>query len=98
MAHLQAIEYEGYAIRRQKTTVKGHEYERHVVDFGIDRNGKRVRRTFTTDAKARETIRKYTDLLFNHYRGLATREDSVKFWNIKPEAVAAVIDLRVNAG
>jgi hypothetical protein len=26
MAHLQAIEYEGYTIRRQKTTVKGHDY------------------------------------------------------------------------
>jgi integrase len=39
-----------------------------------------------------------TDLLFNHYRGLATREDSIKFWDIKPEDEAAAIELRVNAG
>ena len=50
MAHLQAIDCEGYTIRQQKTTVKGHDYTRHVVDYGTDANGKRVRHTFTSEA------------------------------------------------
>lgn len=61
MAPLQTIEYEGYTIRWQKTTVKGHEYTRHVVDFGTDANGKRIRRSFTSEAKSKAAIREHLD-------------------------------------
>ena len=61
MAAPESIEYKGYKIRSQRTTVKGHEYTRHVVDFGADTRGKRVRRTFTTPAKAKAAIREHLD-------------------------------------
>lgn len=61
MANPRSNEYAGYTIRRQKTTVKGHEYTRHAVDFGTDSHGKRVRRTFTSEAKARAAIREHLD-------------------------------------
>ena len=61
MANPQSNEYKGYTIRRQKTTVKGHEYTRHAVDFGTDAHGKRVRRTFTSEAKAKAAIREHLD-------------------------------------
>jgi integrase/ribosomal protein L35 len=61
MATIPSNEYEGYTIRRQKTTVKGHEYTRHAVDFGTDSHGKRLRRTFTTEVKAKAAIREHQD-------------------------------------
>jgi integrase len=35
-----------------------------------------------------------TNLLFNHYRGLATREDAAKFWAIVPVREENVIEMR----
>ena len=32
-----------------------------------------------------------TDLLFNHYRGLSTKQDAEKFWSIRPAAEGKVI-------
>jgi len=59
MATPSKIEYEGYTIGEQKTTVKGKVYTRHAVDFGRDSNGKRVRRSFATPAKAKQAIREH---------------------------------------
>ena len=61
MTNTQSNEYKGYTIRRQNTTVKGYEYTRHAVDFGTDSHGKRVRRTFTSEAKAKAAIREHLD-------------------------------------
>lgn len=44
MAAPQSTEHEGYIIRPQKTTVKGHVYERYSIDLGRDMHGKRQRR------------------------------------------------------
>jgi hypothetical protein len=61
MTALRSIEYKGYTVRKRKTTVKGHEYTRYVVDFGKDAHDNRVRRTFATEAKARAGIRLHLD-------------------------------------
>jgi hypothetical protein len=34
-----------------------------------------------------------TDLLYNHYRGLATREAAARYWNIRPAAEARLIQM-----
>ena len=48
--------FEGYTISKQETTVKGTAYTRHVVCFGADPSGKRIRQSFTSEAKARAAI------------------------------------------
>jgi len=59
MSATKTTEFEGYVIRQQNTTVKGRMYTRYVVSFGTDRHGRRVRRTFSTQAKARAAIREH---------------------------------------
>ncbi len=53
----QPDEKRTYSIREEKTSVKGREYLRYIVGFGNDKNGRRVRRTFATKAKAAAAIR-----------------------------------------
>ncbi len=48
-------------------------------------------RTDDADKTALQMGHRDTDLLFNHYRGLATREDAAKFWAIAPKADEKVI-------
>ncbi len=57
MTNGEFIDYEGYSIRTQKTSVKGKDYQRLVVDFGSNGSGKRIRRSFSTEAKAKAGIR-----------------------------------------
>ena len=45
-------------IRERHITVKGREYVRHDVDFGVA-SGRRNRATFKTEAKARRAIREW---------------------------------------
>ena len=59
MTNPHSIEHEGYTIRPQNTTVKGHKYERYAVDFGTDAKGNRKRRTFKSVAKAKSAIREH---------------------------------------
>ncbi len=59
MAHDAIISYEGYSIRPEKTTVKGREYTRLTVDFGTVRNGRRLRRSCTSESKAKAAIREH---------------------------------------
>lgn len=59
MSNAEFIEVEGYSIRCQKTSVKGKEYQRFVVDFGKDADGKRYRRSFADITKAKKAIREH---------------------------------------
>lgn len=52
----------GPRIRKQTSTVKGHKYARWVVDYGLV-DGKRLRETFKTEARANRAVEKW-------YRGL----------------------------
>ena len=57
----QPVEYEGYSIRPQNTTVRGKAYDRFVVEFGKTPRGNRSRRTFVSVAKAKAGIREHLD-------------------------------------
>jgi integrase len=48
----------GPRIRKQTSRVKGHDYIRWVVDYGLV-DGKRVRETFKTEARANRAIEKW---------------------------------------
>jgi integrase len=37
-------------------------------------------------------------MLFEHYRRAVRKEDAVLFWNIRPEGLPAVVELRANVG
>ena len=59
MAISDPIEYEGYKIRPQETTVKDKTYERHVVELEPEHGGGRKRRSFNSLAKAKAAIREH---------------------------------------
>ena len=48
------------SIRKQQTKIKGHEYTRWVVDMGY-RNGKRQRKSFSSEQAARKHLKKYRE-------------------------------------
>ncbi len=50
-----------YKIRKERANKNGREYSRYVVDFGKDKSGRRVRRVFTSEAKAQFAIRERMD-------------------------------------
>lgn len=52
----------GEKIRKQTTTVKGRQYVRYVVDYGLNGDGKRVRRTFKSIEDAEADLKKQNKL------------------------------------
>ena len=61
MKSSHSTEYKGYRIHRHKTNVKGRSYDRYVVDLGTNVHGKRQRRSFSTEEKAKAAIREHLD-------------------------------------
>jgi len=58
MQTTKSISYENYTINSQLTRIKGREYLRYIVDFGII-NGKRTRRSFNAITKAKVAIKNH---------------------------------------